>query len=116
MGTPEEDDLRSVLCDFLDHWSGQDYPLLCIMTADAGVRRAKGAALPPGVKLKQWIDNRCADVFDVLPDRAGDFCVVYAGTLDPDEAAKQGEVKKDRQAERQAAKKNKDYVDRGGRG
>merc|ERR1712194_596585 len=104
--TPEEDDLLSVLCNFLDHWDGQGFPTYCIVTADQGVRRARGAALPPEVKLQQWINNRCADVFDVLSDQAGDFCVGYAGTMDRDEVAKQGTAKKAREAERQAEKKN----------
>jgi len=57
---PEEEQLREVLLNFIESWTGADPPTLSDITQDAEVRDAKGKCIPKssGASFKQWIDRR----------------------------------------------------------
>jgi len=51
------------------------------------VNEAKCALLPRGVSLKEWIETRCGEDFDLVLNRSNQNCIGFAGSLDSEEAA-----------------------------
>ena len=84
---PEEQDLRDGICDFIGHFKGNGFPTLSIMCQDREVGRAKCALLPRGVSLKEWIEKRCGEDFDLMLNHSNQNCIGHAGTLDPEGVA-----------------------------
>ena len=88
--SPEEHDLRDGICWFIDNFNGNGFPTLSIMCQDKAVGRAKSALLPRGVPMKEWIEQRCGEDFDLVLNRSNQNCIGYAGTLDPEVVAMSG--------------------------
>lgn len=58
--TPEEENLRDVLLNFLEAWTGPDPPNLGQAGSDPQVQKAKSAFIKKGshVSLRTWVDRR----------------------------------------------------------
>merc|ERR1719221_663024 len=58
--TPEEENLREAILEFISNWKGEDSPTFSYAGGDPRVKEARMALLPKGcgVTLGDWIDQR----------------------------------------------------------
>merc|ERR1712129_678638 len=49
--------------------------------------QSKAHIAPHGVSLKEWIEKRCAEDFDLVMNRSNQNCIGHAGTLDSEVVA-----------------------------
>ena len=85
--SPDETNLRDNICRFIEDFRGSGFATLSTMCQDKELNEAKCALLPRGVSLKEWIETRCGEDFDLVLNRSNQNCIGFAGSLDSEEAA-----------------------------
>lgn len=80
----EEENMRDVIRGYIDGFTRNGFPTLSTMCQDAQVGTTKRTLLPNGVSLKEWIEKRCGEDFDLVLNRSNQTCIGHAGTLDSD--------------------------------
>jgi len=68
---PEEEQLRSVLFDFLASWKSKEFATLSHLGGDKNVQVAKAQLLPQGVTLREWIERRIGGELELRKDDKG---------------------------------------------
>jgi len=79
----EEDDMRAVLLDFLERWTGSNPPLISDCSSEEEFTKARRSLLPKGcpVSLKEWIDNRIGGEIETRAGTSGSWMFGLRGQL-----------------------------------
>lgn len=83
--SPEEDELRAALLEFLERWTGATPPALTEAGAEEEISKLRRAVLPKGcpVSLKEWIDRRIGGEIETRAGPDGKAIFGLRGTLGP---------------------------------